>query len=482
LPSFLALIHTGNLAMRFSLLRFATGFIVYFAIDAAVRAEPPKRLNLLLITADDMNADSSGWMGSKLGATPNLDAFARTGHRLVNHHVSAPICQPSRSALMTGRVPHRNGALGFNPINTDVPTLVEVLAKAGYHTSAINKIAHMAPASKFPWHVSRNGSGKNPKEFGQHVAECLKAAKDAGKPFFLNANITDPHRPFPGSNQPKAKKQTNAGASKAYSPAQVCVPSFLEDIPEVRKEVAEYFTGVRRFDESFGQVIEALKAAGHADDTLIVFLSDHGMSFPFSKATVYRNGTWSPVILRWPGMPAAVVHPEFVSSVDLMPTLLDILSVKHPEGMDGRSWLPILKGESQPDRDFVITHVNTVSSGRSFPQRCVRTKNHSLMFHGWADGQTRFRVEAMNGRSFNALAEAAKSDAKIKQRVEQFHIGTPLSFFDLQKDPDERNNLIADPNHRAEIDRLAKLLVAHMDRTNDPQTENFKRALRFVAR
>ena len=72
------------------------------------------------------------------------------------------------------------------------------------------------------------------------------------------------------------------------------VPRFLEDIPDVRREVAEYFAGVRRFDQSFGEAMAALKAAGRAEDTVVVFLSDHGMSFPFSKATVYRNGTWSP--------------------------------------------------------------------------------------------------------------------------------------------------------------------------------------------
>src|SRR5438477_3178069 len=118
---------------------FARAFAVLLlaALPCPAAADPPP--NLLVITADDMNADSPGWMGNTLGATPNLDAFAAGCHRFVNHHVSAPICQPSRSALMTGRVPHRNGALGFNPIHTDVPTLVEVLAKAGYFAAAVNK-------------------------------------------------------------------------------------------------------------------------------------------------------------------------------------------------------------------------------------------------------------------------------------------------------------------------------------------------------
>jgi N-sulfoglucosamine sulfohydrolase len=443
---------------------------------ASLHAETQKPLNLLIITADDMNGDSSGWMGNKLGATPNLDAFAAAAHRFVNHHVTVPICQPGRSAFMTGRVPHRNGALGFHPINKDVPTLVEVLAAKGYHTAAINKIAHMAPREKFPWDLPLDGSGKDPKAFGKHVAQCLKAAAEAKKPFFLNANITDPHRPFPGSDQAKKKAAAKVGADvKPFAPADVTVPSFLEDIPDVRREIAEYYTGVRRFDQSFGELMAALKNAGRLDDTLIVFLSDHGMSFPFSKATVYRNGTWSPVFMRWPGMPSTATHNEFVSSVDLMPTILDILGVKHPEGLDGRSWLPLLKGEKQADRDFVVTHVNTVSSGRSFPQRCIRTKSASLMFHGWADGTTRFRVEAMNGRSFTALDAAGKDDTRIRSRVDQFLIGTQLSFFDLGKDPDERVNLIGDPKRRAEIERLAGLLLAHMERTKDPQLDAFRK-------
>jgi N-sulfoglucosamine sulfohydrolase len=448
---------------------------------AVARAEPPQPLNLLVVTADDMNGDSPGWTGNKLGATPNLDAFAATSNRFVNHHVTVPICQPGRSALLTGRVPHRNGALGFNPIDRDVPTLVEVLAAKGYYTAAVNKLAHMAPREKFPWDLALDGSGKDPKAFGGHVTRCLQAAADARKPFFLNANITDPHRPFPGGDPKKAAKADGAPV-EPFAPADVTVPSFLEDVPDVRREVAEYYTGVRRFDRSFGEVMAALKAAGRADDTLVVFLSDHGMSFPFSKASVYRNGTWSPVLVRWPGMPAAAAHPEFVGSVDLMPTILDVLGVDHPDGLDGRSWLPLLRGEPQPDRDFVVTHVNTVSSGMSFPQRCVRTRSASLMFHAWADGRTRFRVEAMNGRSYAALAAAGKDDPRVMARVDQFVVGTPLSFFDLEKDPDERTNRIADPVRRSEVERLAGLLLAHMERTKDPQLDAFRTALRRLPR
>src|ERR1051325_4108853 len=129
----------------------------------ALHAATSAKWNLLIITADDLNGDSMGWVGSKVGATPNIDAFASTCDQFLQCHVSAPICQPSRSAFMTGRVPHRNGALGFNPISLDVPTLPEVLKSNGYFTAAINKLIHMAPREKFPWDVALDGSGKNPK-------------------------------------------------------------------------------------------------------------------------------------------------------------------------------------------------------------------------------------------------------------------------------------------------------------------------------
>ena len=470
---------------------------------SAPAAESP--LNLLIITADDMNADSSGGMGSTLGATPNLDAFAATAFRFAQCHVTVPICQPSRSALMTGRVPHRNGALGFNPIRTDVPTLVETLKGQGYYAAVINKVVHMMPASKFPWDLALNGSGKKPEAL-RRLRE-VPPGRQGGREAVLHQR--QHHRPAPalprlgggdadaegeGEERPAAKKaaakkkaatkkaqrneESNAHLGRVYRPEEVIVPSFLEDIPLVRKEVAQYFTGVARFDVSFGKIIEALKAAGHADDTLVVFLSDHGMSFPFSKASVYRNGTWSPVLFRRPGRAQpGVDRTNLVSSVDIMPTVLDLLGIAPPAGMDGRSLVPLIRGESQPGRDHVVTHVNTVSSGKSLPQRCVRTTTRSLMFHAWADGKTAFRVEAMSGLSYRALADAAQTDPRIKARVDQYITGTPLSFFNLENDPDERKNLIDDPQSRPEIERLQALLLAHMERTGDPQLEAYRKAV-----
>ncbi|MDB6026012.1 MAG: betC 1 [Verrucomicrobiales bacterium] len=450
-------------------------------------AEPSKAkpINLLIITADDMNADS--WFNSKVGATPHLDAFAKSSYRFEQMHVSAPICQPSRSALMTGRVPHRNGALGFNPINLDVPTLTEVCSSNGYFTAALNKVSHMAPASKFKWDLALDGSGKNPERLQTDFAKCLSAARDVGKPFFINANITDPHRPFAGSRggkdeeeEPAGKKrlkknEANSTSVPIYKTNEIIVPEFLEDIPDVRSEVALYFSSVRRLDMSFTGLMAALEASGEKENTVIFFMSDHGMSFPYAKATIYRNGTWSPLLVKFPGMKKPFVNTtDMISSVDVMPTALELMNVPKPSGMDGRSLVSLLEGEKQQGRDHVFTHVNTVSSGKSFPGRCVRTKTKAYIWNEWPDGTKRYKVEAMGGMSFNALAAAAEKDPRIKERVQNYLFRTPEEFYDEQKDPSERRNLIKDPACQKDIQAFKKLLLAEMEKTNDPLLEKFR--------
>jgi N-sulfoglucosamine sulfohydrolase len=472
---------------------------ILLALALAVVAHAQTKLNLLYITADDMNADSPGWMGGKMNATPTLDALAGTCHRFINNHVTAPICQPSREAMFTGRVPHRSGALGFNPIKPGTPTLATVLKNSGYFIAAINKTPHMKPEAEFPWDDKIEGSGKNPPLLREHFESTLKHASEQGKPFFINVNIQYPHRPFPGSNAAdpeegapskgkgkakgtlkKERKQASTkteGLARIYTPEEIIVPDFLEDIPPVRKELAQYWTAVAQVDVCLKGVLEALAASGHDTDTIVVFMSDHGMSFPFSKATVYYNGTHSPVILKWPNMPAATVHEELVSSVDIMPTLLEIMNVTKPDGMDGRSWLPLINGQKQDGRDYVITHVNTVSSGMSLPQRCIRTKDWALLFHSWVDGKAKFKVEAMSGITYNAMAKAAGSDEKIAGRVKQLRVGEPLMFFNEHTDTAERSNAVNDANYKTEIERLAGLLLDHMKKTEDPEAANFTKAL-----
>ncbi|MHC4889925.1 MAG: sulfatase-like hydrolase/transferase, partial [Planctomycetota bacterium] len=127
-----------------------------------------KRPNILLITADDMNWDSPGCFGGKTpDITPNIDRLTSEGMRFHYAHITIAVCQPCRSVLMTGRYPHRNGAEGFEPIDTSVPILQEKLHEAGYLNGILGKVPHLAPANKFKWNVVKNagelGRGRDPQ-------------------------------------------------------------------------------------------------------------------------------------------------------------------------------------------------------------------------------------------------------------------------------------------------------------------------------
>jgi N-sulfoglucosamine sulfohydrolase len=467
------------------LLAGATPWPEAFAQIAAQPSPGNRPFNVLFMTADDMNGFMPGWMGNPLKPTPNMDAFAATAHRFTDNHDAAPICQPSREAMLTGLWPHRSGGLGFNPINAGVPTLATVLKNHGYFIAALNKLEHMKPQSCFPWDYSTNDSGRNPPMIEEEVAKAIQQAQ--GKPFFISCNMRDPHRPWPALNQAGGaagggpRWATNGSpiddVTTKITAKQVTVPSFLEDLPPIREELAHYYNAVQRLDLSFGKAMAALQASGEMERTIVLFVSDHGMPFPLSKATCYRNGSWCPVTLRWPGMGSPQVFAEMTQSIDIMPTLLDLLGIAKPD-MDGRSWVPLFKGEKQANRDYIINNVNGVASGNQFPMRVVQTKTSALVVTPWSNGKNRFAgIDSMGGLSYQAMVDAAQSNPRIKKRVEQYTIGYPMAFYDLVADPDQRENAIANPAHASEIKRLQDILMHYMVTTKDPQLDNYKTIL-----
>ena len=467
------------------LLAGATPWPEALAQEVAKPVPVNRPFNVLFMAADDMNGSMPGWMGNPLKPTPNMDAFAATAHRFTDNHDAAPICQPSREAMLTGLWPHRSGGLGFNPINAGVPTLATVLKNNGYFIAALNKLEHMKPQSCFPWDYSTNDSGRNPPMIEEQVVKAIQQAN--GKPFFINCNMRDPHRPWPALNNaggaagggPRwaANGSPIDDVTNKITPEQVTVPSFLEDLPPIREEVAHYYNAVQRLDLSFGKAMAALQASGEMARTIVLFVSDHGMPFPLSKATCYRNGSWCPVTLRCPGMGSPQVFEEMTQSIDIMPTLLDLLGIEKPD-MDGLSWMPLFKGEKQANRDYIINNVNGVASGNQFPMRVVQTKTSALVVTPWSNGKNRFfGVDSMGGLSFRAMADAAQSNPRIKKRVEQYTVGYPMAFYDLVADPDQRENAINNPAHSSEIKRLQDILMHYMVTTKDPQLDNYKTIL-----
>jgi len=450
----------------------------------------PSRLNILLITADDLNYDTPGFAGGIAGVTPNIDRLASESMRVEHAHVTIAVCMPSRSVLMTGRYPHRNGAKGFNRIHRDVPTLQESLRAAGYLNGIMGKVRHLAPQRKFCWDTvvtwDRLGKGRDPALYYKHAKNFFEKSKQAGKLFFLMANSHDPHRPFAGSEQEKIflkrwRKQqpdlTITDPSRWYQPDEIKIPGFLPDIPNVRREIAQYYSSVGRCDETVGQILRALKETGFEKNTLVMFLSDNGMAFPFAKTNCYLTSTRTPWLVRWPGKvkPGTADTQHMISGIDYMPTILEAAGLAQIEGMDGHSFLPLLVGESQSERTHVFTVFNTTAARKHYPMRCIQSRKFGYLFNAWSDGETVFKNESQSGLTFKAMQAAAKTDEQIAARVRLFRYRVPQEFYDFEKDPCARKNLIDDPAYQAEIKKLQTEMLNIMTSTDDPLLDQFKK-------
>lgn len=455
-------------------------FIVVLSSTCIAALASP--LNLVLITADDMNWDSVGSNGCKVrDITPNLDRLATQGMLFREAHATVPVCQPVRATMSTGLYPIHSGCRGFEPIRAEVRTFNEVLHDAGYLISMMGKNPHYQPAAK--WCVDYEVKadelkvGRSPEKFAEHTRRFLKMAKEQGKPFFHHVNAQDPHRPFLWSGEKQGGEGEFPGVSRVIKPEEVEVPAFLEDLPQVRQEVADYFTCVHRLDEVVGAVMRELEAAGVADNTLVLFFGgDHGMAFPFGKANVYAASSRATLILRWPGtIPAGKAdHEHMVSTIDFAPTLLEAAGLPKLENIDGRSFLPIAKGGKQEGRDRVFTVFHRNSGNLSLEMRCVRTREAAYIWNAWSDGTSRYQAENMSGRSWKAMLEASKSDPRMRERCDYYLFRRPEEFYVMDKDQAERSNLIDDPGKASKVEEMRKVLAGWMKQNQDPLLEAFE--------
>jgi N-sulfoglucosamine sulfohydrolase len=208
-------------------------------------------------------------------------------------------------------------------------------------------------------------------------------------------------------------------------------------------------------------------------DTLVIFLSDNGMAFPFAKTNCYLNSTHTPLMVRWPGhvKPGSVDGDHFVSGIDLMPTILEAAGVARPSGMDGFSCVPVLAGGRQAGRDMVFTQFHETSGQAKFPMRCVQNARFGYIFSPWADGSREFRNESMGGRTFKAMKAEAASNAEVAARVELFLHRTVEEFYDFEKDPNALHNLVEVGAYRRQVDAFRATLEAWMVKTEDPALE-----------
>ena len=436
-------------------------------LSATMGAKP----NLLLITVDDMSCDSIGAFGCKLpGTTPHIDQLASESLRFHYAHVQVGNCYPSRNVMFSGRYPHNTGVEGFYQIKPiKFPVLCDLMKNGGYYTAIRGKVSHSTPYQPYAWDADlttgptgRKLHIKDVPSYGECTLRGINAAKAAGKPFCLNINISDPHKPFWKPNDPHK-------VSRVFQPEEVPIPGFLFDHPDVRKELALYYSSVRRADDAVGSILQALTKSGHADETIVMFLSDHGMPLPFAKTQLYHHSTWTPWIIRWPGVTTAgsVNDSHMISAVDMLPTMLEMAGLRIPAGLDGSSFVSVIKGQEQKGREAVFKVYNENAGGNRHPIRGLQTKTHLYLFNPWSDGKNIFRTATNGTATYRLMKKLAPSDNKIAARLATMDHRTVEELYDIEKDPDCLNNLAGDVASQTIKSRLQARLQKFMEESND---------------
>ena len=461
-------------------------------------AAATQQRNVILFVVDDMGFQA-GCYGDRVAKTPNIDRLAAEGTRFTRAHCTTASCSASRSVLLTGLQNHATGhyghAHGDNHFSTyeSVQTLPVMLATAGYRTCSIGKY-HVAPeyVYHFETYANQGAQGnRNAVRMAQNAKQWI--ASDDGRPFFLYFCTSDPHRgggPDGFANHNDDPDHYPGVAPVRYDPGEMIVPSWLPDIPEVRQELAEFYQAVSRLDQGLGVLLDALEETGHADDTLVLFLSDNGPPFPGAKTNLYQPGMNLPLIVRRPGQERrGITNDALVSWADITPTILDFCGVtpepappirrtesvgtrttegpKRPVEFHGRSFLSIVN-EEQPDgwdESYASHTFHEITM--YYPMRCITSGNYKYIFNIAHPLPYPFASDLQRSRTWQAVLRRGL-DVYGKRAVYAYLQRPRHELYDLAADPDELHNLANDPEHHDRLTELQQKLKAWQQQTADP--------------
>lgn len=374
--------------------------------DEKARARP----NLVFIVTDDLGINDLACDGRREHRTPHLDRLAASGTRFTSAYCAQPICSPSRAAILTGRHPARLHLTTFLPGRPDCAsqkllhppmlqqlpleevTLAEVLKAAGYATACIGKW-HLGGAGFSPLQQgfdvyyagravtepSETEGGKGEYDLTRQAIQFIEAHR--GKPFFLYLAHNSPHIPY--SARP-ALVARNQGA--------------LEPV---------YAAVIETLDDTVGLLLDRLEALGLATNTLVIFTSDngglhvpegrhpiitHNTPFRAGKGFLYEGGIRVPLLVRWPGrVPGGRVVSDPMVNTDWLPTLLELVGLPVPAGLDGVSLAALLTGRGAAPRRSLFWHFPHYTNQGSAPAGAVRDGDWKLIEH-YEDG----RLELFN--------------------------------------------------------------------------------------
>lgn len=376
--------------------------------------------------------------------TPNIQLLADQGLLFRQAFSAASSCSGSRASLATGQLPHTNGMMGLAHrgfrLNDPGHHFLHELRKVGYHSELIGE-QHIAADNREIGYDRVHDVGTN------HVHDVAPVAghvirEELPEPFYLSVGFFETHRNY---FEPSSVRDTQ------YS----LPPLGLPDLPETRRDVAAFKQSARRLDQGVGTVLDALWTRGVQDNTLIICTTDHGLAFPDAKATLTDRGIGVMLIMRGPGFSGGRVVDSLVSQIDVHPTLCELAGVRVPDYVQGRSLLPLVRGEVDAIRDEVFAELTYHVAYE--PQRAIRTERFKY-------------IRRFDDDLRPALANV--DDGPTKTALLARGWGTephaPEELYDLVLDPGEVRNRAADPQYAGELATLRGRLERWMRETDDP--------------
>ncbi len=377
-------------------------------------------------------------------ATPQLQRLAEEGILFRQAFCAAPTCSPSRAALLTGQAPHSSGMLGLAhrgfALHDYQQHIVHTLRAAGYH-SALAGMQHVAREPEtigYDQILERRAQA----EVVTPVAIDFLTHRPP-EPFFLSVGFFETHREFPPP-----------GPSE--DPRYCRPPAPLPDTSATRADTAAYQASARILDRGIGMILDALDANGLADNTLVLCTTDHGLAFPGMKCSLTDHGTGVMLIMRGPEpFRGGQVCDALISQIDVFPTLCELLGIERPPWLQGRSFLPVLRGEAEEINEEIFVEVTFHAAYE--PQRAVRTRRWKYIRR--FDGRTRPVLPNCD--------ESPSKDLLLRSGWRNQPVAAE-QLYDLHFDPGERANLASDPAYDGVLAETRGRLDAWMQRTDDP--------------
>jgi N-sulfoglucosamine sulfohydrolase len=410
------------------------------------------RPNILWLSCEDISAHL-GCYGFPNATTPNLDQFAQEGVRYSHAFVTAGVCAPCRSAIITGMYQTSLGTQHMR-CNAKLPKHVQpftqYLKKAGYYCTNNSKQDYQFTTPKNTWDVS---SGK------AHWKNCPD-----GKPFFAVFNYTGCHESGIASAG-KYKSVTQGLTPHDRIKTAKSLPPYYPNTPIVRDDWARYYDVITAMDRWFAGKLQELEEAGLAEDTIVIYWSDHGVGLPRAKRWLYDSGMHVPLIVRVPkqfrldeqGKPGKVTD-QLVSLIDLGPTALNLAGVDVPQHMQGQ---PFLGAKLPKPREYVFgardrmdERYDIIRAARDKRFKYIRNYEPFKTYYQYMNTPEKGRLmqEIRRVQTDDSASPGVRRFLEPQKAIEE--------LYDTKNDPHEMHNLAALPEHQATLKRMRQ---AHLD-------------------